>query len=150
MKPKNAKQKPEKIQHVILSNGYRQTHCISTMRAKDLERCRRLLPGGGRIPKIDKRFHVVISGAKFLVIRCACPILVGGIGRGQDSTWDELTSLLDDLGQDYQGCPHPRLWLAVVLLPAIAAFEDDEVRWMYDFQRHLAAAMFQSGILGSA
>lgn len=141
---KSTDQPSRKIQHVILSNGFRATHCMSTLNPRNLEMCRHLLPDGGPVPWIEEPYHVTIEGPKFTLFRHSCPILAGGIGRGNDRTWKQLISLLDLFDQTYRGKPHPKLWLAIVLLPTITAFAPEEVQWMFDFQRHLAAAMFNS------
>lgn len=132
------------IQHVVLTNGFRSTHRLDTLDPEILEACRKILPTGGAIPFVNEPYRVEIEGATFTIFRCDCPILAGGIGRGPDQTWKELISLLGEFDLEYHAKPHPRLWLAIVLLPTISAFADEEIGWMFDFQRHLAAVMASS------
>ncbi len=78
--------RPTTIQHVVLTIGFRSTHRMETLDPQILEACHDLLPTGGPIPFVDEPYRVEIEGATFTIFRCDCPILAGGIGRGNDQT----------------------------------------------------------------
>jgi len=68
-----------------------------------------------------------VEGPTFTIFRYDCPMLAGGIGRGKDQTWNKLISLVGELDIAYDRKPHPRLWLAIVHLPSIYAFSENEI-----------------------
>lgn len=135
---------PSPLHHVVLTSGYNVTHRLDTLAPEKVGVCRDLLPDGGRVPFVKGPYFVRIEGPTFTLFRQDCPILCGGIGRGCDWTWDQLLSLMRDFDFDLQAKPHQGLWLAVIPLPSIYALKKKDTGWMFDFQRHLAAAMLSS------
>lgn len=135
---------PNTLYHVVLTTGYHVTHRLDTFEPDKVGACRELLPSGGRVPFVKGPYFVRIEGPTFTLFHYDLPTVCGGIGRGCDWTWNQMLSLMRDFDFDLQAKPHQGLWLAVIPLPSIYTFKKKETGWMFDFQRHLAAAMVSS------
>jgi hypothetical protein len=68
------------------------------------------------------------------------PIATCGIGHGPSDVWKALVLLQDRFAQ-VKATPPNSQWLAVVILPGIAALTRDDIGWLGDFERCMAAAM---------
>lgn len=132
------------LYHVVLTTGYNVTHRLDAFAPEKVGVCRDLLPEGGRVPFVKGPYSVGIEGPTFTLYRKDCPLVCGGIGRGCDLTWGQMLSLMRDFDFELQTKPHQGLWLAVIPLPTIHTLKRKETGWMFDFQRHLAAAMLSS------
>lgn len=103
-----------------------------------------LLPHGGIVPIYEGQFNVCINGPRFTLFHRERPILEGGIGIGRDSTWTELNGIVKDLNWTLEATPRDGLWLAEVPLASIYELKKEPINWVFDFVRHLGAAMIRS------
>ncbi|MHB1308426.1 MAG: hypothetical protein ACYC23_15215 [Limisphaerales bacterium] len=127
------------IHHVTLQTGPTATHRLDLLPAPMVAACRELLPHGGQIPGFAA-FRVEIHAPVFTMFRGAAPLLTAGWGQGPDETWAALVELQQQFAEVKATCPASR-WLAVALLPGLALTARDDLDWLGDFERCLAAAM---------
>lgn len=148
MKPENLMTKKGKIPNLMhqldLTTGYHSIHLIDTFSRSLIENYRTLLPYGGVAPIFEGQFSVGISGTRFTLLYEGSPIYEGGIGIGYDSTWTELHDVIKGLNWTLEAKPREGLWLAEVPLPKLYELEEEPINWVFDFVRHLAAAMISS------
>ena len=136
---------PSLMHHLDLSAGYCAIHRIDTFSQPLVEQYRTLLPYGGVIPIFGGQFSVGISGPRFTLLCKDVPIHEGGIGIGSDSTWSELHGIIKSLDWFIRAKPRDGFWVAEVPLPSLFELgEGDPIIWVFDFVRHLAAAMATS------
>jgi hypothetical protein len=135
---------PKLMHQLDLSTGYHAIHRIDTFSRPLVDQYRKLLPHGGVIPIFEGQFSVCINGSRFTLFHNDKPIHEGGIGVGRDSTWIELTDIIKDLKWTLEAKPRDGLWVAEVPLASIYKLKDDPINWVFDFVRHLAAAMIAS------
>lgn len=135
---------PKLLHHLDLTTGYHTVHRIDTFSQFLVQKYSKLLPDGGVIPFLKGQFHVRIDGPRFTMFHEDFPFHEGGIGIGRDSTWIELHSIIKDLDWTLQAKPRPGLWLGEVPLPYIYELKGAPINWVFDFVRHLAAAMITS------
>lgn len=135
---------PKLMHHLDLTAGYHSIHRIDTFSRPLVEQYRKLLPYGGVIPIFEGQFTAYINGPRFTLFCWNKPILEGGIGIGCDSTWIELTNIITDLDWTLEARPRDGLWVGEVPLEAIYKLKNDPINWVFDFVRHLAAAMITS------
>lgn len=148
MYPDESKEMKDEMSHLLhqldLGAGYHSIHRYDTFSQDLVEHYRSLLPDGGMIPIYEAQFSVKIKGSRFTLFCRNLPILEGGIGIGNDSTWDELHEVVRSLGWIIQAKARGRLWVAEVHLPCLYELEEDPINWVFDFIRYLAAAMVDS------
>ncbi len=130
---------PALIQHITLSTGDTATHRLDTLDPAVITACRALLPAGGTIPAFPA-YRVEIHGPIFTIYRGREPLLTCGLGQGPDPLWETLSDLQANFHPVKATPPHGR-WLAVVLLPPLAATPPADIAWLADFERCLAAAI---------
>lgn len=135
---------PKLLHHLDLAAGYHAIHRIDTFSLRLVEECRLLLPRGGLVPRVDGPCSVRISGPTFGLYYRERLILTGGIGRGRDSTWWKLRAVMKDYDYTLEEKARPGLWLAEVPLPCIYELKRRQTYWIFDFLKHLAAAMIVS------
>lgn len=135
---------PKLLHHLDLAAGYHSIHRIDTFSPRRVNECRKLLPNGGRVPRVAAPCHVTMVGPLFNLYYRDSLILTGGVGRGRDSTWRRLLRTMRMYNYSLEAAPRPGLWLAEVPLPSLYMVKDGEVSWVFDFLRHLAAAMITS------
>jgi len=135
---------PMLLHHLDLTAGYHAIHRIDTFSPRLVEIYRILMPYGGKVPRVMGPFSIAIEGPSFTLLHRECPILIGGIGRGHDRTWIDLISLIKELDWTPEAEPRQGLWLAEVPLPSLYLLKRNQTVWIFDFLRHLAAAMITS------
>lgn len=135
---------PKLLHQLDLTTGYHTIHRIDTFSAPLVDHYRRLLPLGGLIPIFSGQFRVSIHGPRFTLFHQDLPIFEGGIGLGRDSTWIELHKIIKALDWTLEAKARDGLWVAEVPLAPINELEDEPINWVFDFVRHLAAAMITS------
>lgn len=128
------------LHHITLSTGDIATHRLDTIDAGAVALCRALLPAGGVISPLPA-FRVEIHGPVFTIFRGREPLVTCGVGRCvDDPVWPSLASLQSQfapvLAQPVAGD-----WLAVVILPSLAATTQADIGWLGDFERCMAAAI---------
>ncbi len=136
------------IQHITLSTGNSVTHRLDTIDPKAIDTCRLLLPTrGGEVPGFPN-WKVNIPGEQmFTIYHQSQPIVTCGIGKGDDPVWHMLWKAQSDFAQAISGLqvkasiPPKRLWLAVLVCPALALVPQQHFSWLADFERTLAAAL---------
>lgn len=136
------------LHHVTLLTGHTTTHRLDTLSPEAVRQCRALLPAGGQVPGFAA-FRVELYGPMFTIFRGRDPLVTCAIGNGEQDvgTWQVLDGLQVKVGGEVKAPTPPRngRWLGVVLLPAIGLLTRDDVGWLGDFERCLAAAMIQAG-----
>lgn len=135
---------PLLLHQLDLSTGYHAVHRLDTFSKPLVDHYRNLLPFGGLVPVFEGQFWVSIRGPRFTLFREDMPIHEGGIGIGCDSTWVELCGVLKDLDWTLEAKPTDGLWLAEIPLASIYELGEEPINWVFDFVRHLAAAMIVS------
>lgn len=130
---------PMIIHHVTLITGDVATHRLDLISEESVQACRSLLPKGGEIPQCSP-FMIEITGPVFTVSRGRDPVVVCGIGSGRDITWDSLVDLQSRFAPVVASAPRSQ-WLAVVLLPGLASIAREDISWLGDFERCMAAAI---------
>lgn len=135
---------PKLLHQLDLTAGYHAIHRIDTFSPRLVDVYRKLLPYGGRVPRVMGPFRVSINGPRFTIFHRECEILEGGIGIGRDWTWIELHNLIKNLDWTLEARPRPGLWLAEVPLPSVYKLKRKQTFWIFNFLRHLAAAMITS------
>lgn len=128
------------IHHITLLTGHTATHRLDTIDASAVAACRSLLPEGGPIPAYSP-FRAEIHLPIWTIWRGREPIVTCGIGRGFDDTWMALVELQSRFGPVAAANPPVSAWLAVAILPSLAALSRDDVGWLGDFERCMAAAI---------
>lgn len=148
MKPKKIRsgrsENPQLLHQLDLTTGYHTIHRIDAFSPPLVDTCRGLLPHGGLLPIYNGQFNVSIRGPRFTLFHYTTKIHEGGIGIGCDSTWIELHGIIENLGWTLEANPRDGLWLAEIPLSNIYDLEDEPIDWVFDFLRHLAAAMVSS------
>lgn len=128
------------LHHITLATGHTATHRADTFAPEAVQACRDLLPDGGPVPGVPG-FHVEITQNVFTISREEIPLVTCGHGKGQEDLWDTLVGLQERFVPVKVSCPKRGLWLGVVLLPTLYSATKEDVIWMADFERCLAAAM---------
>ncbi|HCN76048.1 MAG TPA: hypothetical protein DIT13_02490 [Verrucomicrobiales bacterium] len=127
------------INHITLMTGDNVLHRLDIIPPEVVEQCRELLPEGGQIPGFPA-FRVEIHAPVFTIWRGREPIATCGLGQGEDDVWSTLRDLQARFAPVKARPPAGR-WLAVVLLPGLLTTAREDVHWLADFERCLAAAM---------
>jgi hypothetical protein len=135
---------PKVLHHLDLTTGYHTIHRIDTFSQCLVNKYSKLLPDGGDVPFLRGQFQIRIEGPRFTMYHEDFPFYEGGIGIGRDSTWIELHGIIEDLDWTLEAKPRPGLWLGEVPLPYMYELRREQVYWIFDFLRHLAAAMIAS------
>lgn len=135
---------PKLLHQLDLSTGYHAVHRIDTFSQPLVDHYRNLLPFGGLVPVFEGQFWVSIRGPRFTLFHKDMPIHEGGIGIGCDSTWAELHGVIKDLDWTLEAIPRDGLWVAEIPLASIYELGEEPINWIFDFVRHLAAAMICS------
>lgn len=126
--------------HITLATGDVALHRLDTLSAEAVAACRSLLPAGGPIPQC-KPWRVEITGTIWTIWRGRdVPVVTCGVGRGQGSPWPELVALQSRFAP-VAVSPPAGTWLAVAILPGLALAARDDIGWLADFERCLAAAI---------
>jgi hypothetical protein len=83
-----------------------------------------------------------------MIFRGHEPLVTCATGKGEQDLgiWQVLAGLQEDAGGEVMTLEPPRdgSWLGVALLPASRQPAQDDVLWLGDFERSLAAAMLQA------
>ncbi len=135
---------PKLLHHLDLTTGYHTIHRIDTFSQRLVNKYGKLLPDGGDVPFLRGQFQIRIVGPRFTMFHEDFPFHEGGIGFGRDSTWTELHGIIEDLDWTLEAQPRPELWLGEVPLPYMYELRREQIYWIFDFLRHLAAAMIAS------
>lgn len=135
---------PKLMHQLDLSTGYHAVHRIDTFSRLLVDQYRNLLPFGGLVPVFEGQFWVSIRGPRFTLFHNDMPIQEGGIGIGPDSTWHELHGVIKGLDWTLEADPRDGLWVAEIPLASIYELGEEPINWVFDFVRHLAAAMIES------
>lgn len=142
---KSIKGEMPKILHQIdLSTGEYEVHRFDTFSQPLVNHYRSLLPDGGLIPIHEGQFWVSLRGPRYTLFHHDAPIHEGGIGMGRDTTWNELCGVIKDLNWTLEAKHHDGLWVAEIPLESIYNLGEEPINWVFDFVRHLAAAMITS------
>lgn len=129
------------IHHITLATGHTATHRLDTLDAGAVAACRSLLPAGGPIPNCAP-WRVEITGPVWTIWRGRdCPVVTCGVGRGHAEPWQSLVDLQARFAPAPSGRAPSGQWLAAVLLPGLALTSADDVGWLGDFERCMAAAV---------
>lgn len=103
--------------------------------------------GGGQIPVLPA-FRVEIPHPHaFTLFRGREPIVACGIGRGASEIWDRLVTLQENIGIAVDKSPPAGLWLAVAILPSMIMLSREDIGWLGDFERCMAAVMLEAAPL---
>lgn len=70
-----------------------------------------------------------------------------GIGRGVSDIWDSLVKLQEQIGIAVDKSPPAGLWLAVAILPSMVMLTHDDIGWIGDFERCMAAVLLEASPL---
>lgn len=132
------------LHHLDFTTGYHAIHRIDTFSRGLVHHYGKLLPYGGSVPFISGQFKVHIDGPRFTMFHKDFPFHEGGIGIGRDLTWIELHGIIKSLDWTLEAKPRPGLWLGEVPLPYMYELRREQIYWVFDFLRHLAAAMIAS------
>lgn len=132
------------LHHITLHTGQTTTHRIDTLDPRAVAACAALLPSGGQVPAFPA-FRVEIATPElFTICRGREPLATCCLGdAGSRNNWDALVALQQKFLPVSATMPRGR-WLAVLLLPAIAALAPSDLGWLADFERCLAAALIQN------
>lgn len=129
------------IHHVTLASGHTATHRLDTLAPAAVAACRSLLPAGGPVPNCAP-WRVDVTGQVWTVSRGRdCPVVTCGVGRGPGEVWDSLVALQARFAPVRAAAPPGGHWLAVTLLPGLALASREDVGWLGDFERCMAAAI---------
>lgn len=130
------------LTHVTLATGHVAIHRLDVLDVRAVQACRTMLPRGGPIPAFPA-FTVDIQLPVFTVHHGWEPILTCALGRGpEDPVWPMLRHMQLMFQPDAPEVAQPAgPWLAVVLLPALATLTPQDIGWLGDFERCLAAAI---------
>lgn len=129
-----------RIQHITLASGDVATHRLDMIQPAVLATCRALLPHGGPIPGCHP-WRVELQPPVFTIYRGQEPVLTCGYGCGNDDHWHDLVALQERFTPAKPSAAPCTQWLAVVLLPGITHVSRDDLGWLGDFERCLAAAL---------
>ena len=129
------------LQHITLLTGDNATHRLDTLDAGAVQACRNLLPDGGKIPSLDAYRVTITDNRIFTIWRGKSPLVTCGLGRGLDDNWRGLISLAQQVGSPVNANAPKGNWLGVVLLPGLMAENPQNIGWLADFERCLAAAI---------
>jgi hypothetical protein len=131
------------LHHITLMTGHTTIHRLDTLDPYAIEVCRALLPNGGPVPMFPAFQVQIVEGAMFTLWRASEPILTCGVGEGGTSPdlWEALCKLQSQFAPVKVARPPAKHWLAVALLPGLLTQSQDDVGWLGDFERCLAAAM---------
>lgn len=130
------------LHHITLCTGNSVAHRLDTLEPGAVASCAALLPDGGPIPGYPA-FRVVPHGPVFTIYRGAEPLVLCGIGSGSDDTWSALCDVQAKFAP-VSAEPPAGQWLAVVLLPPLANTAKNDIGWLADFERCMAAAMLEA------
>lgn len=128
------------LPHITLATGHVSVHRLDTLEAGAVAACRGLLPAGGMVPGFTA-FRVVVSGPVFTVWRGAEPVVSCGVCRGDDEVHGALREMQGRLVTVGAYAVPRGLWLAIVLLPGLLNLTREDVGWLGDFERCMAAAI---------
>lgn len=134
------------LHHITLLTGDTATHRLDTLAPAAVAACRRLLPAGGPVPGFPA-YRVTISGPVYTIWRGREPIAAAGVGHGRQdaSTWQALTDLQAQVAPvKATQPPASAAWLAIALLPGLAHLTRQDIGWLGDFERCMAAALLLS------
>ena len=131
------------LHHITLLTGDTAIHRLDILDPAAVAACRSLLPAGGPVPGFPA-YRVTISGPLYTIWRGREPIATGGVGHGaQDTrTWQAVAELQAQVAP--VKATHPpatAAWLAVALLPGLAHLTRQDIGWLGDFERCMAAAL---------
>lgn len=135
---------PNLMHQLDLSTGYHAVHRIDTFSEPLVNHYRMLLPHGGVVPVFEGQFSIRIKGPRFTLFYGDMPIEEAGVGIGCDSTWNDMVGVIKDLDWSLEAKPLDGLWVAEVPLDSIYRLKEEPINWVFDFVRHLAAAMVTS------
>jgi len=128
-----------------LTTGYHAIHRIDTFSERLVNKYGKLLPSGGIIPFLRGQFQIRIDGPRFTMYHEDFPFYEGGIGIGRDVTWIDLHGIIKEMDWTLEAKPCDGFWLGEVQLPYMYdQLEKEQIYWIFDFLRHLAAAMIAS------
>lgn len=133
------------LHHITILTGHGATHRLDTLNPAVVSACASLLPSGGPVPGFPA-FRVSISGASFQLFRGRDLIAWCVIGdhRHQQS-WDLLVETQRKIAPLANDPKMPKgRWLAVVLGPGILSTSREDLGWVGDFERCLAAAIISN------
>lgn len=131
------------LAHVTLfKHGTIVMHRMDTFDADAVAACAKLLPRGGLVPAFPA-YRVEIHGPVFTIWRGRDPLVTCGVGQGEDETWLTLWEMQARFSSVQHGEAPPGWWLAVVILPGLIMMPREDIFWLADFERCLAAAMIQ-------
>ena len=129
------------IHHITLISGHDAVHRLDIIEPHAIAVCRSLLPDGGQIPNFSA-FRVEIVGPAFTVFRGREPLVSCAVGVGPDERWQLLVDLQKRFAPiAVQDPKRGTRWLAVAILPPLALVARDDIAWLGDFERCMAAAM---------
>jgi hypothetical protein len=127
----------------LMQHGNAVLHRLDTLDPAAVTACYSLLPKGGQVPGFAA-FRVEIHGPVFTIYRGREPLVVCGLGIGEDETWLTLWELQAKFAPVDKADAPPGQWLAVVILPPLATVAKQDTGWLADFERCLAAAILNS------
>lgn len=138
------------IQHLTIATGHSVPQDLTTLSPEAVAACRDLLPHGGPIPAFTA-FRVQIRGHSFSIHRSTDHLLTAFLGIGsthptpeqharQHAYWQEILQLQRQILPQLRPPAMPAgPWLAIVLGAGIVTQNQDNIRWLGDFERCMAA-----------
>ena len=102
-----------------------------------------VLSGGGQLPVLRAYRVEIPHPHAFTLFRGREPIVTCGIGRGASEIWDSLVTLQEQIGMTVDKSPPAGPWLAVAILPSMLALTPDDIGWLGDFERCMAAVLLE-------
>jgi hypothetical protein len=86
-------------------------------------------------------FRFEFNGPIFMVLSGSDALIAGGIGEGEEGTWDVLVGLQEDAGRKVKVRSAPRAgrWLALALLRGWPIENDEDTARILEAVAHLAA-----------
>lgn len=130
------------LHHITLLNGHTATHRLDTLDPAAVAACRALLPAGGPVPAFPAFRVEIVGNSLFTIWRGQEPIVTCAVGQGHSQAWEELFYLQARFVPKLKPHRAPKTaWLAVAILPGIGNLTQDDIGWLADFERCLAAAI---------
>lgn len=131
------------LHHITLLTGDTVTHRLDTLAPSAVAACRSLLPVGGPVPGFPA-YRVTITDRVYTIWRGREPLATGGVGHGEKDgrTWRAIAELQAKVTPvKAMQPPAAAAWLVIALFPGLANLTKDDIGWLGDFERCMAAAM---------
>jgi hypothetical protein len=129
--------------HITLVTGDSIAHRLDTISPEVVSACRALMPHGGKVPGFPAFRVEIAERTIFTIYRGREPLVTCGVGVGRNQVWDTLIETQEHFAPCVVTEPPHGQWLAVVVLPPLANVARNDIAWLADFERCMAAALLQ-------